>query len=1108
MLTYYFVMMSKYVASLRSGLGFVLCGLLAFSGTVSVANAEIPEVAINQQARKVTGTVKDNKGEPLIGVNVVERGTTNGTITDFDGRYSVDVGANAVLVFSYVGYLSQTIPATGNVVNVELLEDSQSLDEVVVVGYGTQQKKDITGSVAVVDTKELMKSSGSSASQQLQGKAAGVYIGTTGVPGSPTMVRIRGINTVNDNGPLYVIDGVSSRNSDLSTISPNDIESMQVLKDASAAAIYGAQAANGVILITTKKGTKTGQPVLTYDGYFGLQKSGKRYDTLNSEERLKWEWDAQMNYFNLVGSNERPNHLQFGDGGDHFIAPNLLTTQGAGGRQDINPANYASDNLMAAFSDTDWWDEVDRVAPMESHQISLQGGSDKGQYNMSVGYFDQKGTVIETFYTRYTARANSSYNIRPWLRFGENFSYTWTKDLGRSPETGEATIYSWAGYRSTPWVPVRDIQGEYAGSVLAGTGNWQNAVAEIERQRGNYWSNSRIFGNIWAEVDLYKGLTYRNSFGIDYTNNYSYRMGKRTPEFSEGGGGQSRLTEESGFNFRWVWTNTLSYTQTFNEVHRLTALLGTEAIRDGLGRSMNGQRVNFLYPYNQDTWVLNLGENNDQRVAESSYKGEFALFGIFGRVDYAFSDKYLVTGILRRDGVSRFSANNRYGVFPSVSAGWRMSEEAFMENTRNWLDDFKLRVGYGQTGNSEIPRKTNFAYEFTTDPEKTSYDLGGANSSAYTGYRLQRYGNEDTKWESVDSYSVGLDATFLNGKYGLGLEWYNKKTSNMLLPATYSGLAGEPDKPYINFGDMKNTGIDATFNYRDSRGDFAWDVSLNLSHYKNEVVRLSEADDYAIYQNGVRMDAGPVTRTTKGRPISEFFGYKVVGFYENVDDVMSCQPLGQDLNRDDARAWVGRFKYQDTDNDGSLTAADRVTLGSPHPDLIAGLNVGLTYKNFDFTMFWYSTIGNELFNNVKAFTDFNLFRGQRSPASLYQSWKPGADNSKAILPLLNAQDNYSGVTPSSYFVEDASYLALKNVQIGYTLPKELLRKATIQSLRVYVQAENTLILTKYSGLTPEITNTDIGSDVNDGTGADLRKGLDMGGYPTVMRFIVGLNFVF
>jgi hypothetical protein len=432
-----------------------------------------------------------------------------------------------------------------------------------------------------------------------------------------------------------------------------------------------------------------------------------------------------------------------------------------------------------------------------------------------------------------------------------------------------------------------------------------------------------------------------------------------------------------------------------------------------------------------------------------------------------------------------------------------------MEASRNWLDDLKVRIGYGRTGNSEIPRKNNYAFEYTTAPTRTNYDLGGANSSAITGYRLQRYGNEDTKWESVDSYSVGIDGSFFNGKFGAGLEWYNKKTSNMLLAATYSGLAGEADKPYINFGDMKNVGWDATFSYRDSRGDFSWDIDLNLSHFKNEVVKLSEADDYAIYGAGVRLDAGPVTRTTKGRPISEFFGYKVVGFYESVQDVLNCQPLNLSLNADEAADWIGRFKFQDTDGSGYLTAEDRIPLGSALPDLVAGLNVGLTYKNFDFTMFWYSSIGNELFNNVRAFTDFNLFRGQRSPESLYNSWKPGADNSKAILPLLNAQDGYSGITPSSYFVEDASYLALKNLVIGYSFPKSLLRKATIQDLRLYVQAENTLMLTGYSGLTPEVTNAEIDRDVNtNNVGNDLRKGIDMGGWPTIMRFLVGVNLTF
>lgn len=1095
-------MMNKQLAFVKSGLGLALCFLLVGAGASLPLQTASAEVSINQQARKVTGTVTDAQGEPLLGVNVVERGTTNGTITDLDGKFSLDVAPNAPLVFSYIGYLSQTINAAGTVVNVTLREDTQNLDEVVVVGYGTQQKKDITGSVAVVDAKELLKSTGSSATAQLQGKAAGVYVGASGAPGSQTMVRIRGINTVNDNGPLYVIDGVSTRNQDLSSLNPNDIESMQVLKDASSAAIYGAQAANGVILITTKKGTKSGQPVLTYDGYIGVQKTGKKYDVLNSQDRLNLEWEAKANNYALLGSDKLPSHVQFGTGATPSI-PNYLTQAGAGGRKDIDPNSYSyPDNIIAEYADTDWWDELDRAAMIQNHQVGLSGGTDKGQYSMSANYFKQDGTTIHTYYERYQVRANTSFNVRPWLRFGENLTYAWTKDLGRNSETGEATAYSWT-YRSSPWVPVRDVAGNFAGSKIAGTGNWQNIIANRTREQDNYWTNSRIFGSLWGEADLYKGLTFRTQFGLDYRNGYSYRMSKKNLEFSESPG-TNDLEEKSEFNFRWVWTNTLTYNITLNESHKLNVLVGTEAIRDGLGRKLTGQRYGYLYEDNVDTWTLDMGKRDAQREAKSEYQGEFALFGIFGRVDYSFQDKYLLTGILRRDGVSRFSKSNRYGVFPSISGGWRISEEGFMDSTRDWLDDLKLRIGYGQTGNAEIPRKTNFAYEFTNAPDRAGYDFAGNNTSVTDGYRLQRFGNDDTKWESTDMFNVGLDATILNGKFGVGLEWYTKKTTDMLVEASYSWLAGEADKPYINFGDMKNTGVDLNLNYRDGKGDWTWDVNLNLSHYKNEVTKLSLADDYSIWKGGARI-SGNFLRTTKGQPISMFYGYNQIGFYENVDEVLALPPLGSDIaDAEAAKAWVGKFKFADTNGDGKMDGDDRTYIGNPHPDLIAGLNVNVGWKNFDFTMFWYSTIGNDIFNNTKYFTDFWLFEGNRSTTMRDKSWKPGADNSKAVLPVLDYGDTYSGTNASSYYVENGSFLRLKNMVLGYTFPKEWLKKATISNLRVYVQAENLLTITGYDGLDPETTNADVG----EGNGSDLRRGLDMGGWPSTRKFLFGVNFAF
>ena len=529
-------------AIFKSRLGLALCFMLAGGAVIPQSSALKAETSVAQQSRKITGTITDAKGEPLLGVNVVVKGTTNGTITDLDGKYALDVEPNAILVISYIGYVTQQMPVSGNVMNITLKEDTQNLDEVVVVGYGTQQKKDITGSVAVIDTEELLASSGSSATQQLQGKATGVNIGTSGAPGSATMVRIRGINSINDNGPLYVIDGVSTRDQDLSSINPNDIESMQVLKDASSAAIYGAQAANGVILITTKKGTKTGQPKLTYDGYYGFSKTGKRYDVLNAYDRINVEWQASKNNLDLTGASangELPYHQQFGSTSDSWVnhLPNYMTVTGAGGSTSIDPSDYnqANNVVYAPVGDTNWWDEISQLGWMQNHQLSLSGGTDKGQYTMSMNYFDQQGTAIESYFTRYQARANSSYNVRPWLRFGENLTYSFSKNNGLSFSGTESNIYSWT-YRASPYVPVYDYAGNYAGSLFAGTGNFQNPVAIRERNKDNYATTQRVFGNVYGEADLWTGLTFRTNFGIDYRNDYSYSMTKNNPEFSESGG--------------------------------------------------------------------------------------------------------------------------------------------------------------------------------------------------------------------------------------------------------------------------------------------------------------------------------------------------------------------------------------------------------------------------------------------------------------------------------------------------------------------------------------------------------------------------------------------
>jgi len=1108
----------------------------------------VATTALAQQGITVTGTITDNLGDALPGVNIIEKGTVNGVVSDVSGRFTITVAnANSVLQFSFIGYITQeTTVGNQRILAIQLKEDTQSLSEVVVVGYGTQQKRDITGSVAVVSTEQLQKATGSSALEQLQGKASGVYVATSNAPGGRSMVRIRGVNTVNDNGPLYVIDGVSTQNQDLSYLNSNDIESMQILKDATSAAIYGAQAANGVVLITTKKGTKSGQPVLNYSGYYGIQRTGKRYDLLNSEERARVEFLMQWNNLDKslpknskgepvireydddgkITSEEvaYPNHPLFEYTPTGFKAHKYIATSQPAGKQLYADqlsefADYSYPNgAIAEFSDTDWWDVITQEnAPVQNHSLSISGGSDRGQYNMSVNVYDEQSVAKHNYFKRYSTRLNTSFDLRPWLRIGENLSFAWTKDLGRINTANEENPYSWV-YRAIPYVPVYDIKGKFAGSKFPGTGNWQNPYARIERTKDNYYTTNRLFGDVWAEVDLFKGLTFRTQYGMDYSQYWGYGINKKNPEHNETTN-QNSFQEDANFRIRWEWANTVTYKTVINKIHRLSLVAGTTAIQGGIGRSFTGQRFNYDFEDDVNTYILNMGENNTQRRAESSWATNFAIFSYLGRLDYALMDKYLLTVNVRRDGVSRFSKNNRWGTFPSMSLGWRLSEEGFMMGTRTWLDDLKLRAGWGKVGNSELPTATNWANQFAMSSSNGNYDILG-NNTGLTCYRQSRVGNQNTKWETVESINVGFDASLLKGKFGLAFEYYVKNTNDMLVGAAFTNLAGDADAPYINFGDMENKGFDLSLNYRDSKGDFGWDVTLTAYHYKNKITRLAETDDtgYARYEGGDRI--GNVTRTKKGDPISQFFGYEVEGVYENADQVKARMPVGVTSIKDDQlQNWVGRFKMAKNDRDESgniknpnqLGVADRVVIGNPHPKLLASLNVGLTYKNFDFTMFWYSSIGNDLFNNTKAFTDFNHFRGNRSKRMLEQSWEPGRtfkkpgekySKSDAILPQLNSSDNYSWGSANSYFVEKASYLRMKNLVLGYTLPREWVQKATISNLRVYIQAENLITITKYTGLDPELTLRDMGS------GSDLARGIDGGGYPNIIKYIFGVNLTF
>ncbi len=1089
-----------------------------FAGTgikYSISNRKIilaPENLLDEsdtQQRRITGSVTDENGIGMPGVNVLVEGTIVGAITDSEGKYSIEVqNENAVLAFSFIGYVSQRVPAAGKtVIDISLLPTLTSLEEVVVVGYSVQKKMDITGSVAVINVDDLKKVPASNLGQQLQGKASGLIVGSTGGPGTSTMVRIRGIGTVNNNGPLYVIDGVSTRNQDLNSINPNDIESVQVLKDASASSVYGAQASNGVIIITTKKGAQ-GRPKITYDSYFGVSLPPEPYDLLNTTDKINMEWKAKANAFSIRGLTTLPSHPQFGTGATPVFPKYIVPTASNG---PFTVDDWTSTNRITEFNANgegdDWYRESVRNAPVQSHQLTISGANESARYLMGVNYYDEEGVLKYNYFKRYSARLNTEYNLRKWLRAGENLILTFS-NRNVAATQGEGNVFAMS-LRLNPWIPIYDIKGEFAGTRVAGGGNGASPVANLYRAKDNYQNNLRTFGNLYAEADIIPGLRFRTNFGIDHGRSYYYSMTKKQPEQAEGLN-YNQFNEGSNYGFSYQWTNTLNFERTFADVHRVTFLLGSEYIMSGLGRSMSASRRNYLFEDNVNTWTLANGERENLDNL-SNWNGKVAMFGLFSRLDYIFDNRYLLTATIRRDGSSRFSESNRYGIFPALSLGWRISNESFLQNVE-WLSDLKLRAGYGVTGNSEIPRANNWATEYGTNPGFTNYDFNATQGSAFQGFMLSTYGNPNTKWESTRMINIGVDATLFDGILEGSIEYYVKNTSDMLVLDSYSALAGEATAPYVNLGKMKNTGWDLALNHRYNIGDVGYNIGLNLSTYKNEVVKLNEAVG-ARFWGGGDSRLGALTLTELGRPVSVFYGYNIIGFYESEEDVAAYKgttgtrqgqtvlPLG--VGSDAAlksNLWVGKYKYEDVNGDGFINASDQKVLGSPHPDFTGSANFGLNYRNFDLSASFYFSVGNEIFNYAKWWTDFWSYEGNRSTTIRDKSWEPWKKD--AVLPILDYQDAISNKNPNSYYVEDGSFVRMQMLNLGYTFPKNILSKINADNFRIYLQATNLFTLTKYSGLDPDVTNQNMGDS------GDLTKGVDFFHWPVSKQFLIGVNVAF
>lgn len=1038
------------------------------------------------QAITVAGTVTDAEtGDPLIGATILIQNSSVGTVTDFDGKYTISADDGDVLVISYTGYTTQEVTVGAESVIDVALSQGVLIDNVVVTGYTSERKADIIGSVSVIDTDDMLTTPAANLTSQLSGRAAGVTASGGGEPGAAATVRIRGFTSFGNSDPLYVIDGVPT--SDPSKVNPQDIASIQVLKDATSASIYGARASQGVIIITTKQGKKGASLSLKYDGFVGTAfiPQSKQPDLLNTAEYLEY-----------LQKNNGPDYVHpvFGAVGEGNI-PDRFISSGSfkGGVSASDPRanldlyslqDYGNVYQIYETGDTDWFDEITQNGLISSHQLTASGGTEKSTYSFGFNRFDQEGTLIYTGYNRTGVRLNSSYEPTSFLKIGENVQVLYEKFQNGS-NVGEGAAWAQA-FRMVPYIPVYDLGGGWGGNAVGESGNGTNPVAQLWRDQNDKRENWKIFGNVYAELEPIKDLTFRTSFGIDYGNFFSRNLTLRTYERSENVGTPA-LGQSFTFGNSWTWTNTAVYSKSLG-VHDIKLLAGTEAVsfyNQGISVSSN------TFDFEDDNFVTLATEQTITDV--SSPLDQRRLSSYFGRVDYTFNNKYLVNATVRRDGSSVFGSDNRYGVFPAFGLGWRVSEEAFMQNV-GFIDDFKIRGGWGQMGSERVVPAANQYSFYYFAPGVTNYDIGRTQTGLDQGYTARRVGSDATKWETTETTNVGFDASLFNYKWDISFTYFNNDTKDLLVAKVPTAIEPIVAQPFINIGKMRNRGFDFNITNRGNiTSDLRYDATLTFTHYRNTVIDIDGNEETFFSANASRINN--VSRTQAGYPIASFYGFELDGFFDDEAELNSLQ-------QESAR--VGGWKFKDQNGDGVIDDEDRTFIGSPHPDFVAGLNLGLQYKNFDAMIFLLWNQGNDLFNFTKWFTEMRGFVGGVSKRVLTDTWSP--ENPDAALPRLapgeeSGFNNFTSGQPSSYYVEDASFLSGRTLQLGYTLPSNTLSKIGISSARLYLQGQNIFTLTNYLGADPDIGNLNA-------RGNDLSMGIDETRYPTATQYIFGFNFTF
>ena len=1008
-----------------------LSSLILLTSTIMYAQSEIK------------GTVLDDLGETVIGATVLEKGTTNGTITDFDGNFSLKVDAGKTLVISYVGYKTIEVPAQ-NGMTVTLSEDAEMLEELVVTGYTVQRKADLTGAISMVSVDEMSKQNENNPMKALQGRVPGMNISADGNPSGAATVRIRGVGTLNDNDPLYIIDGVPTK-AGMHELNGNDIESIQVLKDAASASIYGSRAANGVIIITTKKG-KDGKVKVNFDGSLATSFYTNKIETMNASEWGRAYWQASVN----DGLNPSNNNLgyNFDWGYDKMGNPVL---------NNMTMNMFLDENASVRAGDTDWFDEITRTGVVQNYNVSVSNGSDKGSSFFSMGYYDNQGTIKDSYFNRFSGRANNDFKLYDGkVVIGENFSINRTKGVDAPGGVLEHAL------EFNPNFPIYAENGKYA-QALGAYSERENPLSMIDNTKDNVYTQWRMFGDAHASITPFKNFTIRTTLGMDYTQKeqrfftYPIANGKvmRT---------DSAVESKQEHTMRWTWNAIATYNLEIGR-HRADAMIGTEVNRQDY--KMSSAKRYELAILNTDYMWPSAGAG--RQLAEGFGEG-FSLVSYFGKVNYTYNEKYLASFTIRRDGSSRFGSQNQYGIFPSVSAGWRISEEKFMESTRGWLDNLKIRYSWGQTGNQEISNTARYTlYKsvvstglWGSGQAGTSYDISGINGGydLANGYVRNQRGNDEIKWETTTQHNVGIDyAMFHNEIYG-SFDWFNKKTTDILLFMEGIAAMGEGSGQWINAGEMKNNGWEFSLGYRHNlKNGFSWDINGNVSQYINEITKLPET----VAANGKY--GGNGVKSVVGHPMFSQVGYIYDGIFKSQEEIYN--------HATQEGAGLGRIRYKDLNGDGRITEEDQDWIYDPTPAFTWGLNIYLQYKNWDMTMFWQGVQGVDVdCRGYKSQTDFwansainvpYLNKGVRA----LDAWTPANPNSD--IPALTTSDTNNEGRVSSYFIEDGSYVKLRTVQIGYNLPQSVNEKLHVDRIRFYASAQNLLTIksSKFTGADPE-----------------------------------------